>query len=138
MAIAAFEHFGTNADLSINEDYCCFCLQRGDFIDNMNMHDAIEYNLSDFITSENAKGNIRTRNEAILKMELQFSTFKRWKSHATTHQHYFKAINQSIEYINLHLAEKICLRDLASLTHISGFHFHRMFKSMLGKALENL
>jgi hypothetical protein len=31
MPMAAPEQFGTNADGSVNREYCCYCFQKGDF-----------------------------------------------------------------------------------------------------------
>src|SRR5262249_51192638 len=39
-------------------------------------------------------------------------------------------------YIDAHLDEPLGLEDLARVAHISPFHFHRIFRSVMGKTLQ--
>lgn len=48
---------------------------------------------------------------------------------------YVKNIQQSIDFIEQHIAEEITLDNLAKLAYFSKYHFHRMFKSTTGKTL---
>ncbi|MFW5887151.1 MAG: AraC family transcriptional regulator [Bacteroidota bacterium] len=48
---------------------------------------------------------------------------------------YNKAINQSIDYINRHLNESIDLKKIANISNVSGFHFHRIFKTYIGESV---
>lgn len=49
-----------------------------------------------------------------------------------TSPYYLKAINQAIEFIELNLAQRITLDEIAQYACLSKYHFHRIFKSMIG------
>jgi AraC family transcriptional regulator len=134
MPMAATEHFGTNSDSSPNVDYCCFCFQKGNFTQDMTMSQKIEHSVRFMDGNEKIDGRTFTQNEAALRMHVQFPALKRWQTHEITHQEYFKAINKAVDFINEHLHETVNLYDLAAAVHISGFHFHRIFKAMLGES----
>ena len=133
MPMTATEHFGTNSNGSPSADYCCFCFQNGNFTHNLSMEDTITHSVS-FLGTGKIDGRTFTKDEAALKMHVQLPTLKRWKTHEVTHQEYFKAINRAVDFINEHLNEPVNLYDLASVANISGFHFHRLFKAMLGES----
>lgn len=48
---------------------------------------------------------------------------------------YSERIQTSIEYIEKNLNEKILLEDLAKLTFLSKYHFHRVFHSLVGETV---
>jgi AraC family transcriptional regulator len=50
-------------------------------------------------------------------------------------QIYLRRINRVIDHINEHLAEPLPLEKLARLAHFSPFHFHRVFRSLVGEPL---
>ncbi|MDR2138075.1 MAG: AraC family transcriptional regulator, partial [Tannerella sp.] len=58
---------------------------------------------------------------------------ERRQSRGITRHAYFKAANTAVSFIREHLHEAISLGDLAGAVHISEFHFHRIFKAMLGE-----
>lgn len=67
------EQFGTNADGSINEDYCKYCYVDGKFIDDVTMEEYIDmcaqYGEQAGMTNEQMKAHC----------EQLFPTLKRWK-----------------------------------------------------------
>jgi AraC family transcriptional regulator len=48
-------------------------------------------------------------------------------------QVYLLRINRVIDYIHDHLAEPLSLEKLARVAHFSPFHFHRIFRSLVGE-----
>jgi AraC family transcriptional regulator len=48
---------------------------------------------------------------------------------------YDKRLHAVIEYIDRHLAEELDLATLAAVAHFSEFHFHRLFRALMGEAL---
>ena len=46
---------------------------------------------------------------------------------------YVARINQVIDHIDAHLAERLDLERLAALAHVSAFHFHRIFQALTGE-----
>lgn len=65
---------GTNADGSLNEDYCKYCFSDGQFKKNETMEQSIEQDLRFWIDE-----NCKTPEEARQKMRQIFPTLKRWK-----------------------------------------------------------
>lgn len=53
----------------------------------------------------------------------------------STSYSYLKQVNQVIDYIQTNLQEKVELTDLANIAHISHFHFHRIFKSVMNETV---
>ena len=74
MPITLDEQLGTNKDGSINQDYCKYCYQDGEFIDKVSMQEYIEmcskYGSQAGMTNEEMKENC----------EKLFPTLKRWKN----------------------------------------------------------
>lgn len=50
-----------------------------------------------------------------------------------TQSEYHKAVNRVIDYIDMHLYEMPDIRTLGCVANISGFHFHRIFKAIIGE-----
>lgn len=74
MPITSNDLLGTNKDGSINEDYCKYCYENGEFIDKVSMEDYInmcsKYGTQAGMTNEKMK----------LHCEKLFPTLKRWKN----------------------------------------------------------
>jgi AraC-like DNA-binding protein len=47
-------------------------------------------------------------------------------------------MRRSIDFIEQHLSDEITLDNLAQLTYFSKYHFHRMFKSTIGKTFNGI
>lgn len=50
-----------------------------------------------------------------------------------TQSEYEKAVNRVVDYINAHLYETPSIREIGEIANISGFHFHRIFKAIIGE-----
>ena len=48
---------------------------------------------------------------------------------------YTQQINVVIDHINTHLDQNLDVKSLAGLTHLSPFHFHRIFSDAMGEPL---
>jgi AraC family transcriptional regulator len=48
---------------------------------------------------------------------------------------YRRRINRIIDYIKDHLTERLPIERLARVAHFSPFHFHRVFRSIVGEPL---
>jgi hypothetical protein len=78
MPMEADKDFGTNEDGSRNEDYCCYCYQKGAFTNpSMTMEEMIDFNLK--FNEENGHP-MGTQDEARAMMKQWFPTLKRWIS----------------------------------------------------------
>lgn len=56
---------------------------------------------------------------------------------STIEADYIKRINQVFAYIQTHLSEELSLQKLAQIAHFSPFHFHRIFKTIVGETLKD-
>src|SRR5579871_4268138 len=50
-------------------------------------------------------------------------------------QVYRRRVDRVIDYIKDHLTERLPIAELARLAHFSPFHFHRIFRSIVGEPL---
>ena len=74
MPMDSDEVFSTNADGSINEDYCKYCYANGEFIDKVSMEEYIE------MCSQFGAQAGMTNEEMKAYCEKLFPTLKRWKN----------------------------------------------------------
>ena len=65
--------FGTNADGSVNSDYCIYCYKDGQFIDDVSMEEYIEMNIPFAAQAGMTTDQMRHHCETV------FPTLKRWK-----------------------------------------------------------
>jgi len=73
MPITSNDQLGTNADGSINHDYCKYCYKDGKFIDDISMEEYIAKCLP-FYKQANM-----TKEQYLAHMKKLFPTLKRWK-----------------------------------------------------------
>jgi len=52
-------------------------------------------------------------------------------------QEYLQKLNTVVEYINSNLDKKISISELAEISNLSQFHFHRIMKGLLGEPIGN-
>ena len=50
-------------------------------------------------------------------------------------QEYMARINRVLDYIERRIDKEMTLEELAGVAHFSPFHFHRVFKAMVGETL---
>lgn len=78
MPMTEAQHFGTNADGSRNEEYCCYCYKDGAFAQQCTMEE-----MADFCAPIEVKdGRAKTTEEAKAGLMQYFATLKRWKKEA--------------------------------------------------------
>ncbi|QIK56303.1 AraC family transcriptional regulator [Dysgonomonas sp. HDW5B] len=76
-----------------------------------------------------------SKNEAVTHLRQKLPTLKRWAQKENTQKEYHKSINKVLDYINEHLNEKPDLATLSQIANVSPFHFHRIFKAIIGENL---
>lgn len=52
---------------------------------------------------------------------------------SSTRDDYEKAVNKAVDYINAHLFDSPNVKQLSEIAGISEFHFHRIFKTIIGE-----
>lgn len=74
------EFFGTNADASMNHEYCTYCYKDGNFSSDVTMDEMIEHCL-EYLEEFNKDANQQfTKEEARTEMHKFFPMLKRWQS----------------------------------------------------------
>ena len=73
MPIINREQLGTNKDGSINDDYCKYCYNKGEFIDKVTLEEYIE------MCSQYGEQAGMTNEEMKVYCSKLFTTLKRWK-----------------------------------------------------------
>jgi len=75
MTMAELSEFGTNADGSRSEEYCCYCWENGAFLEpNQTLEGAIESNIPYLIEY----GMAKTEDEAREMLQETMPVLKRW------------------------------------------------------------
>lgn len=78
MPMTSPEHFGSNQDGSVNNEYCSFCFNKGSFTQDLTMDEMIQH-CAQFVDEFNAGSDKElTKEEAILQMKEFFPKLKRW------------------------------------------------------------
>jgi AraC family transcriptional regulator len=127
------EHFGTNETGGQSQEYCRFCYRDGAFTAHISMDEMIEL-CAGFVDQWNTPDDRTfTREDAISLMKKHFPQLKRWAKKKTTENEYHKAVNRVVDYIDRHLADPVDLELLAGVANLSTFHFHRIFRSIIGE-----
>ena len=79
MPLMKDEDFGTNADGSVNQDYCRYCYQDGKFLQDCTMEEMIEH-CSQFVDEVNKQmPKPLTREEYKKMLRGYFPQLKRWR-----------------------------------------------------------
>lgn len=65
---------GKNSDGTLNDDYCVFCYDNGEFLDNRTLKEEIEFLIPLYIDNRNI-----TEEEARIELTRLLSDLKRWK-----------------------------------------------------------
>lgn len=73
------EHFGTDADGSVNTDYCIFCYRNGEFLQQCTMEEMIELCAPFSEEIKHEDGRPYTREEGVELMRRLFPTLARWR-----------------------------------------------------------
>ena len=50
---------------------------------------------------------------------------------------YLERVNRAIDYVTAHLSEPLKLEDVAKVAHFSPYHFHRIFRTVVGETLHD-
>jgi predicted amidophosphoribosyltransferase len=80
MPMTESEHFGTNKDLSQNNDYCSYCFKEGNFTSDCTMDEMINQ-CAQFLDEFNKDSEQKfTKEQAIAQMREYFPKLKRWAS----------------------------------------------------------
>ena len=79
MPLLVDEHFGTEKDGRINDDYCIFCYKEGAFTSDCTMEELIEQCAPFHEQIKHEDGRSYTREEAVVFMQELFPKLKRWK-----------------------------------------------------------
>ena len=121
------EMYGTNDQGIPIEDYCMYCYKDGQFTSDVTMDEMIKL-CAKYVELQGGKPD-----SYIKSMQVQFPLLKRWALKEDTQAEYYKSVNKALDYINDHLNENITLETLSGIANVSPYHFHRIFKAVIGE-----
>lgn len=133
MPLFSIDHLGTNKDGSRVEDYCQYCFQEGQFTSDCTMEEMIQLCVRYLKEWNEGADRVYTKEEAIAQMRKQFPLLKRWARKEETQNEYYRSIGRVLDYLNKHMEEHPDVDTLAGIARISPFHFHRVFKAVIGE-----
>lgn len=80
MPLASLDDFGTNADDTVNTEYCSHCYADGAFTHNRSLEEMVEANLR-FLDEFNAgNGTHYSEDEARTVLKMHLATLARWQA----------------------------------------------------------
>jgi len=79
MPLGSLEDFSTNADNTLNAEYCNHCYNDGKFTHNRTMEEMVEVNLRFLDEFNTQNGTSYTPTEARDILKLHLATLKRWR-----------------------------------------------------------
>lgn len=133
MPLFSSNDLGTSSDGSRVEEYCRYCFQEGHFTSDCTMDEMIRL-CAQYVNQWNQfTGRSYTRGEAIARMQRQFPLLRRWAQKEETQNEYHKAISRVLGYMHTHLNENPGIDTLSGIACVSPYHFHRMFKAIIGE-----
>jgi hypothetical protein len=78
MPLSTPDQYGTNKDLSLNDEYCCYCYKDGAFTQDCTMDEMIDHCVQ-FLGEFNKDNGLQlTKEQAVSQMKQFFPTLKRW------------------------------------------------------------
>lgn len=128
MPLYAPELHGTDAAGARIEEYCLWCYKDGGFTQDVTMEEMIR------LCAGYAGGDSRLH---IARMRTFYPHLKRWAKKEATESEYYRSVNRVIDHVKNHLHEPTDLHTLASIAHISPYHFHRIFKNVIGESVSD-
>lgn len=78
MPMQTADQFGTNADGSLNTEYCCYCYKDGTFVQDCTMDEMIGHCIEYLDEFNGACDTKFSKDEAIAEMKKHFPKLKRW------------------------------------------------------------
>lgn len=118
--------YGTAANGMPIEDYCVHCFRDGGFTSDVTMEEMMR------LCANYVDGNTRFY---IASMKTLYPHLKRWAKKENTESEYYKSINRVLDHVKANLHEQADLKTLAGIARISPYHFHRIFKSVIGEPI---
>ena len=128
MPLYAPELHGTDADGGRVGEYCIHCYRDGGFMQDVTMEEMMR------LCASYTEGNIRFR---IAGMRTLYPHLKRWAKKEDTENEHYRSIRRVLEHVKANLHEPTDLKTLAGIARISPWHFHRIFKQVIGESLSD-
>lgn len=127
------ELFGTNQDHSMNDEYCFYCLQDGQYTVDYSIKQMVDI-WGKYIDKYNEYAHTHyTAPELRIILNKRLPTLKRWKQINETDNFRHEIINRVVIHINQHLFEPLDTDRLAGIAGLSKYHFRHIFKEITGE-----
>lgn len=127
------KYLGTNNDNSRSNEFCYYCLEKGEYIVDISMQEMIDIWIKYTDKYNEYSGTNYSPHELRTVLNKRLPTLNRWKQKKETDNIHFNTISKIIDHINSHLFDTSEIKVLAEMSHLSTFHFRRVFKSITGE-----
>lgn len=127
------EYLGTNIDGSRSDEFCHYCLKDGHYTVDVSLSEMVDIWVKHTDGYNRYAGTSYTPQELKTVLSKRLPTLNRWRQKLETRDIHEQTIRQVTAYIQQHLFENLDLDVLVSMSTLSKFHFHRIFRSITGE-----
>lgn len=127
------EYLGTNADYTLSDEYCYYCLKDGKYTVDIPLEQMVDIWVKYTDKYNWYSGTSYTPKELRTLLNKRLPTLKRWQQKAETEYIHYEAISRIKNHIDHNLFAELDPEQLAIMASLSFFHFRRIFKSITGE-----
>lgn len=127
------EYLGTNSDHSHSDEYCYYCLKDGEYTVDIPLGEMVDIWVK-YTDKYNGYSNTNyTPQELRTLLNKRLPTLKRWRQKEETENVHHEAINRIKSYIDRNLFSELNPKQLATIAHLSFYHFRKVFRNVTGE-----
>jgi len=127
------EYLGTNADDSRSDEYCYYCLNKGEYTVDIPMHEMVDIWVKYTNKYNEYSGTSYSPRELRTVLNKRLPVLKRWKQKQETGNIHYEIVSKIKDYINHHLFDSLDVNLFVEMSCISKFHFRKVFKTVTGE-----
>lgn len=127
------EYLGTNADHSLSDEFCYYCLKDGEYTVDIPMEQMVDIWVK-YTDKYNWYSDTNyTPDELRILLNKRLPTLRRWHQKEETMNIHHETINRIKAYIDQNLFQDLDAVELVRIANLSLFHFRRIFKAVTGE-----
>ncbi|MCC8145268.1 MAG: GyrI-like domain-containing protein [Bacteroidales bacterium] len=126
-------YLGTNTDQSYSDEYYYYCLKDGEYTVDIPMEQMVDIWVKYTDKYNGYSGTNYTPQELRTLLNKRLPTLNRWRQKEETRNIHYETVSRIKTYIDQNLFEDLDPEQLAVLSHLSFFHFRRVFRNITGE-----